>query len=231
MEHEMKNRPETGVTISLQIPAQDPDLFKNKATNDVLLLLSRHRFEEFTIGELARQTGHTKPTVGRAVDILRGNDLVTEESGGNRRLIGINRERLAVPEDPYLQIPQQEFQKPAKAAVDELKDDLEGVLGIVLYGSVARGEADRRSDIDLWVLVAENRAQSQRMANNIELDLKEETYNNERYSYDIDVEEVSSIPRYTKNIRDIVLSGIPVYETSEFEKVQKLLMNEVAEDE
>lgn len=231
MEYEMKQESGGGITISLQIPARDPDLFKNKATDDVLLLLSRYRFEEFTIADLARRTGHTKPTVGRAVDVLRDNDLVIEEAGGNRRLIQVNRERLTVPDDPYLRIPQQEFHRPVKEAVEELRNGLENVLGIVLYGSVARGEADRRSDIDLWVLVSEHRAQSQRTANTIELDLEDQSYDNERYSYDIDVEEVSSIPRYTDNVREIVVSGITVYETDQFEKVQQLLMHEASTDE
>lgn len=230
MESETKLTPGVGTAVSVSIPARDPDLFKHKATNDVLLLLSRHRFEEFTIGQLARQTGHTKPTVGRAVDVLSGNDLVVEESEGNRRLIEINRERLTVPQDPLMQIPQEEFQQPVKAAVDELEQDVEDVLGIVLYGSVARGEADRRSDIDLWVLVSENRAECQRRVNELELDLEEETFDGERYSYDIDVEEVSSVPRYTENVREIVLSGITMYETEQFEKVQKLLQNEVDDE-
>nr|WP_274326211.1 nucleotidyltransferase domain-containing protein [Halosimplex aquaticum] len=30
-----------------------------------------------------------------------------------------------------------------------------------MFGSVARGEADRRSDIDLWVLVEEDRMTNQ----------------------------------------------------------------------
>lgn len=230
MEREVKRGAVEGVAISLPIPARDPDLFKHKATNDVLLLLSRHRFEEFTIGELARQTGHTKPTAGRAVDVLSGNDLVVEESEGNRRLIEINRERLAVPDDPLMQISQEEFQEPVKAAVEALRNDVEQVLGIVLFGSVARGGADRRSDVDLWVLVAEDRAESQRRVNELELDLEEETFDGERYSYDIDVEEVASVPRYTENVREIVLSGITMYETEQFEKVQKLLRNEVDDE-
>ena len=226
----MKHNSGPGLAVSLSIPARDPDLFKHKATNDVLLLLSRHRFDEFTIGELSRQIGHTKPTVSRAVDVLKRNALVKEQSEGNRRLIQINRSRLTVPEDPLMQIPQEEYQQPVKAAVDALKDDVEQVLGIVLYGSIARGEADRRSDIDLWMLVAEDRAESQRRVNELELDLEEETFDGERYFYDIDVEEVSSVPRYTENVREIVLSGITMYETEQFEKVQKLLRNEVNDE-
>lgn len=231
MKHDMKQNPTAGITISLQIPVQDPDLFKNKATDDVLLFLSRHRFDEFTLGEVATRTGHTKPTVGRAVDVLTANDLVVEEASGTRRLVQINRERLTVPDDPFLQIPQVEYHEPVKAAVDELQERLENVLGIVLYGSVARGEADRRSDIDLWVLVSEQRAASQRTANEIERDLEERTFETTRYDYDIDVETVSSVPTYTEDIREIVLSGLPLYETAAFETVTNLLVNEVESHE
>lgn len=231
MERDVKQDSNAGITVSLQVPARDPDLFKHKATDDVLSLVSRHRFDEFTIGGLARRTGHTKPTVGRAVDVLEGNDLVTTRHEGNRRLVGINRERLWVPDDPYLRIPQREFHEPVKAAVDELTDTLDSVLGIVLYGSVARGDADRRSDVDLWVLVSENRAESQRAANAVERDLEDREFETGRYDYDVDVESVSTLPRYTEGVRDIVVSGITMYETPEFETVEKLLVNEVADDE
>lgn len=231
MEREMNGDSEGGIEISLQIPVQDPDLFKNKATNDVLLLLSRHRFDEFTIGGLADRTGHTKPSVGRAVDTLAANDLVTDEPEGNRRSIGINRARLSVPNDPYLQIPQREFHEPVRVAVEKLRPVLDNILGIVLYGSVARGEADRRSDIDLWILVSGNRAESQRAVNAVERGLENRKFEGERYYYDIDVETVASVPRYTDDIREIILSGIPLYETSEFETVEKLLANEVDDDE
>jgi predicted nucleotidyltransferase len=231
MKHEMEQDRDPGISISLRVPVRDPDLFKNKATDDVLLFLSRHRFDEFTIGELSRRTDHTKPTVGRAVDVLIGNDLVRENAEGNRRLIRINRDRLFVPDDPFLRIPQREFHRPVKAAVDELGNRLDNLLAIVLYGSVARGEADRRSDIDLWVLVSNERAASRRTVNEIEMDLKERTFDTGRYEYNIDVEAVSSVPRYTEDVRSIVRSGISLYETSEFETVERLLLNEAGEDE
>lgn len=231
MERETKEDSEEGIEISLQIPVKDANLFKNKATNDVLLLLSRHRFDEFTIGGLADRTGHTKPSVSRAVDVLAANELVTDEAEGNRRSIGINRARLSVPDDPYLQIPQREFHEPVRIAVEKLRPVLDNILGIVLYGSVARGEADRRSDIDLWILISGNRAEGQRAVNAVERGLENQEFEGDRYEYDIDVETVSSIPRYTDDIREIVTSGIPVYETPEFETVEKLLMNEVNDDE
>lgn len=230
MSHRVKQESDLGISISLQIPTQDPELYKNKATDDVLLFLSRHRFEDFSLAEIATQTEHTKPTVGRAVDVLETNGLVTERASGTQRLVSINRDRLSVPDDPFLRIPQPEFQRPVKVAVDVLEERVENLLGIVLYGSVARGEADRRSDIDLWVLVSENRPAAQRTANEIARDLEDREFETGRYAYDIDVEAVSSIPTYTEDVRDIVLSGIAVYATSAFETVESLLMNEVDDE-
>ena len=227
MSHQMKSERQAGVNISLDIPAREPELFKNKSTNDVLLLLCRHRLDAFSLSEIAKQTGNTPPTVKRAVDVLEKNDLVVQESSGTQRSVRINRERLSVPDDPILQIPQAEFHIPVKTAVEELEKAIENPIGILLYGSVARGEADRRSDIDIWVLVSEDRAAGQRAANEVALELEERQFDSGRYAYDIDVEDASSIPMYTSDIREIVLSGIPLYKTTQFETVERLLMNEV----
>jgi Nucleotidyltransferase domain. len=118
-----------------------------------------------------------------------------------------------------------------KAAVEKLRENITEVVGIILYGSVARGEADRRSDIDLWVLTRSGRAESQREANAIARDLEEAEFDGNRYAYDIDVEAVQAIPTYTEDIREIVVSGIPVYKTSDFETVENLLLEEGGDNE
>jgi len=231
MSHETESSPEQGVSISVPIPASDADLFKSKATNDILLFLTNHRFEQFSQREVADQIGHSQQTVRRAINTLVENGLVVESPENNQRLVRINRERLAVPDDPLLRIPQPEFQKPVKAAVDELTGCLDGLIGIVLYGSVARGEADRRSDIDLWVLTTTDRAPNQREANAVGSDLEDAEFDGNRYAYDIDVETVQGIPTYTEDIRQIVVSGIPIYSTNKFETVEKLLLEEGGSDE
>ena len=231
MSHETESSPEQGVSISVPIPASDADLFKSKATNDILLFLTNQRFEQFSQREVADQIGHSQQTVRRAINTLVENGLVVESPENNQRLVRINRERLAVPDDPLLRIPQPEFQKPMKAAVDELTGCLDGLIGIVLYGSVARGEADRRSDIDLWVLTTNDRAPNQREANAVGSDLEDAEFDGNRYAYDIDVEAVQAIPTYTEEVREIVVSGIPIYRTTKFETVEKLLLEEGGSDE
>lgn len=231
MSRETESNATQGVSISVPIPAADADLFKSKATNDILLFLTNHRFKQFSQREVADQIGHSQQTVRRAINTLVENELVVESPENNQRLVQINRERLAIPDDPLLRIPQPEFQKPVKAAVDELTDRLEGVIGIVLYGSVARGEADRRSDIDLWVLTTNDRAPNQREANAVGRDLEDAEFDGNRYAYDIDVEAVQAIPTYTEDIREIVVSGIPIYSTTKFETVEKLLLEGGDSDE
>jgi len=192
----------------------------------VLLFLSRRNFEKYSISEIATYTEHSEPSVKRSVDVLSENGIVEDSPEGNQRLVEINRDKLSIPDDPYLQIPQKEFQKPAKAAAEEIKSELEGIQAIILYGSVARGEADRRSDIDLWVLVSEDRPREQRKANKIRKEIEEKKFDGDRYGFDIDVESVSSIPNYTEELREIVLSGITLYRKENFVAVRNLIEEE-----
>ncbi|MFC6765224.1 nucleotidyltransferase domain-containing protein [Natrinema soli] len=165
------------------------------------------------------------------MNVLSSNDLVTESPKSNQRLVQINRQRLSIPDDSILRIPQSEYHQPVKTAVTKLRENISDVVGIILYGSVARGDADRRSDIDLWLLTRSGRAESQREANAIARDLEEMEFDGDRYAYDIDVEAVQAIPAYTDDIREIIVSGIPVYKTSDFETVETLLLEEGAADE
>ncbi len=224
MGHEKELSETSGASVSLSIPVRDPDIFKHKATADVLLFLSNHRFSEFSIREIANQVAHSHQSVRRAVNVLSTNGLVVESPEGTQRLIQINRNQLSVPDDPILRIPQAEFHKPVKTASEKLQNQISDVVGIILYGSVARGEADRRSDIDLWVLTRSGRAESQREANAIARELEEIEFDGGRYAYDIDVEAVQSIPSYTEDIREIVVSGIPIYKTDDYATVENILL-------
>ncbi len=205
------------------MPANDPDLYGYGAVDDVLLFLSRHRYDRFTPGELAEWIDFSEMTIRRAVDVLAKNDLVEYKPEGNRKPVQINRSRLSVPDDPILRISQEEYHQPVRAAVDELTAELEGVLGIVLYGSVARGEADRRSDVDLWVVVRGERGTAQRAANRIKDELEERRFDGDRFAFDIAVESVDSVPSFTDDVREIVRSGINVYRTDDFEKLRDIL--------
>jgi len=217
--------PENGSQLLLDIPATNTDLFRSQTVHDLLSFLSRYHTEEFSITELVDAVAYSQPSVSKAVDVLAANDLVIDRRDGNTRLVQINPNRLSRPDDPVLQIPQAEFQTPVRTAVDHLRKDLDAVIGIVLYGSVARGEADRRSDIDLWILVEEDRMTNQRAANRVRQDLEEMEFDTGRYAYEIDVEALPAVPSYVDELREILSDGLVVHETEKFDTVQSMVFH------
>lgn len=214
-----------GAKITLDIPTPDTTLFRSQAVHDTLSFLCRYHTDEFSITELTDAVDYSQPSVSKAVDVLVANDLVVERRDGNTRSVHINRDRLSRPDDPFLAIPQSEFQTPVRTAVDDLLDRLEDVIGIVLYGSVARGDADRRSDIDLWVLVEEDRMANQRTANRVRQHLEDQTFDTGRYAYEIDVEALPAIPNYVEEVRDILSDGLVVYDSEKFDTVRRMLFH------
>lgn len=211
--------------ISLDIPTQDASIFKSQAVHDVLSFLSRYHTDEFSITELTNAVDYSQPTITKAVDIVAANDLVIDRRDGNARLVRINPERLSRPDDPVLRIPQAEFHTPVRTAVEMLVEQLDNILGVVLYGSVARGDADRRSDIDLWVLVEDDRMATQRTANRIRQDLEDQEFDTGRYAYEIDVEALPAVPNYTEELRDVLSGGLVVYDSERFETVRKMVFH------
>lgn len=225
MKSKSNTNTEAGARISLDIPAQDTRLFKSQAVHDVLSFLSRYHADEFSITELADAVDYSRPTITKAVDTLVANDLITDRRDGNTRLTQVNRERLSRPDDPLLQIPQAEFHAPVRTAVEQLVEQLDTVIGIVLYGSVARGTADRRSDIDLWVLVEQDRMTNQRTANTIRQDLEDQEFDTGRYAYEIDVEALPAVPNYTEELQEILSDGIVIRDTEKFDTVREMVFH------
>ncbi|WP_436908657.1 nucleotidyltransferase domain-containing protein [Halosimplex marinum] len=193
-------------TVELPVPAPEPDLFRHTATDDLLRLLFDNPYEQFTIRELSRLTDNAAQSVKRAVDVLEANGLVVVEAGGNRRLVGINRARVTKPDDPVLRIPQPEFHRPVRAALERIRDDLGEVRGALVFGSVARGQADRRSDIDLWVL-AGDRADQHR-ANELAKELGGERFDGDRYEFQILVETPESARSHADRLEDVFTDAI-----------------------
>ena len=211
--------------ISLDIPAQDSRIFGSETGHAVLCFLSRNHTDEFSITDLAAAVEYSRTSVSKAVDLLASNELVVDRREGNTRWVRINPERLSRPDDPILNIPQAEFQRPVRDAVEKLGSELANVLGIVLYGSVARGEADRRSDIDLWVLVEEDRLAAQRTANDVRQTLEAREFDTGRYEYEIDVESLPAVPGYTEELREILSDGLVLHSSEKFETVQGMVLH------
>jgi predicted nucleotidyltransferase len=211
-------------TVGIPIPTPEPDLFRHAATDDILCLLADNPYEQFTIRKLARLTNNAAQSVKRAVDVLEPNGLVVTETKGNRRLVGINRVRVSKPDDPVLQTPQAEFHPPVRAALDRLQTELDDVKGILVFGSVARGRADRQSDIDLWVL-ASDRGQQHR-ANELAKELGQERFDGDRYEFQILVETLESARGHGDRLEDVFANGITLVDSDTLRKLKHEVLSD-----
>jgi predicted nucleotidyltransferase len=164
-----KDMPEesAGATIGLPLPIRESSLFKHGASPHILNFLSDNPETNVSIRQLSTVTPQSERATRDAVDALEANNLIETFHEGNARRVQINRAQLTKPGDPIRSIPQTEFQTPVRVAQRYLQDELEDIRGIILFGSVARGTADRRSDIDLWVLVDGDRMEKRHAANKL----------------------------------------------------------------
>jgi len=210
-------------TVGLPIPPPEPDLFRHSATADILRLLVDNPYEQFTVRELGRLTDTPAQSVKRAVDVLEPNGIVDATREGNSRLISINRTRVSVPADPIIRIPQPEFHQPVRTAIEHLQAELESTVGVLLFGSVARGNADRQSDIDLWVLATERGIQH--TANEIAKELGNERFDGDRYEFQILVETPDSARQQADRLREIFTDAITLVESEELTRLKGEVLN------
>jgi len=201
----------TQPTVGVPVPPPDPDLFRHSATAELLRVLVDNPYEDFTIRQLGRLTDTAAQSVKRAVDVLEANRVVVAERDGNRRLISINRTHLTNPDDPILRIPQPEFHQPVRTAVTRLQDEIESTAGVLLFGSVARGEADRQSDIDLWMLAIE--PGTQHTANEVAKELGQQRFNGDRYEFQVLVETPDSARGQANKLREIFTDAITLVDS------------------
>jgi len=100
-------------------------------------------------------------------------------------------------------------------------EDINAVLGIVVFGSVARGDADRQSDIDVFVVVDGNRTSARRAVTDVVADLSETRFNGERFTFEPYVESADSTHRAGAKLQDIFMEGITVVGTERFASLRK----------
>jgi predicted nucleotidyltransferase len=106
--------------------------------------------EEFTGRRIHQVLGRgSEQGVRKAADRLVGQGVVSRRQAGQAKLYSLNRSHLAA---PYI-----EGLGSLRAQLIERLTDLaesweEPAAAVFLFGSVARGEADARSDLDLFVL-------------------------------------------------------------------------------
>jgi predicted nucleotidyltransferase len=209
-----------GSYVRLPVPLREPDVFRHGATADVLHVLVDNPDREFTNRELHRMTGRGLSGVNAAVDTLEALGVIDVDRAGRANGVRIDPTMLVKPDDPVSAIPQAEYHPPIRWVLDELNERIDGSVGVVLFGSVACGKADRTSDIDLFVIVEDDRMQAQRGAHAIEQEIVEERFDGERYEAHIVVETRESAPNHDR-IGDILSEGLTLRETPALDAVKQ----------
>jgi predicted nucleotidyltransferase len=205
--------------IRLPVPLGDPDAFRYGATADILHILVDNPDRAFTNRELHRVTGRGLSGVNAAVDTLEALDVITVDRSGRGNAVRMDPEMLVKPDDPVTAIPQTEYHAPIRAILTELEERIAEDLGVVLFGSVARGTADRTSDIDLFLVVDEDRMQAQREAHTIEQEIADEQFHSERYEAHIVVEPKESAVDHDR-IDDVLAEGLTLRDSPALDTVK-----------
>lgn len=213
------DRTEPGVLLPIPLPSVR--VFRNQAMDDILELLYRNPHEEFGVRELRTVTGHGAQTVDTALDLFTQLNLIKARREGNRKLISINRDRIQKPDDPIIAIPQESFRTPVKTFLDELRDRQDNLVGVVVFGSVARGEADRTSDIDLFIVVADDLMAARRTVHEIRQELSTREFEANRYEFQVMVESIASADQYGEKLQTIFSEGITLYQTDRLDEVRQ----------
>jgi Nucleotidyltransferase domain. len=210
----------SGVFLSLPLP--NKQVFRYQAADDILELLYRNPHREFTVTQLRETTGHGGKSVDNAIKILESLELIQQRREGRQSLIRINQARIRKPDDPLLEIPQQGFRKPVREFLEEAKERQgENLVAVILFGSVARGEADRASDIDIQVIVEEGLLESRRDLQDVRQGIEEKKFGGNRYEVQLLVESVESAESYGEKLQEIFSEGIKLYSTEKFEDVRE----------
>jgi len=207
-------------TIELEYPFPEERIFRYQAMQDVLSVVIDQPYSEFTIGELATLIDGNQATVSKAVKLLSAVGILKTQKVGRKQYVGINRDRLNKP-DPVFSIPQSEFHKPVRTFLDQLEDEVDQLVGVVLFGSVARGEADRASDIDLLIIVEEDKTAARRAVQSIVRELQETKFDGNRYTFQPLVESIESARRIGDRLREQFDDGITLIGSDELTEVRK----------
>lgn len=215
------------VTIGIDaFPDSDIDVFRIGVADDILRLLADAHETEFTIPELVDQTGVARSTVWRAVKLLDTIGAVRIRETPQRNYVGINTDRLQK-DDPVLAIEQSEFHDPVRSFVQGVEsvcsdaDEITELLGIVVFGSVARGDADRQSDIDLFVVVEGDRTSARRKITDLVAELETERFDGDRFEFELYVESADSARRAGTKLGKVFSEGITLYGTDQLQTIKK----------
>lgn len=225
---------QTKARVSLEFPFPEERVFRYQAMQDVLHHLVNNPVEWFTQKELAAITGADVSSISRATDLLDKLGVLEIADGVPTR-IRISQDHLER-DDPLFSVPQEEFRPPLRTFLDQLETELEeagevtGLAGVVLFGSVARGTADRSSDIDLLLVVEGDLTLARRLGTKTARELEDRKFGGDRYEFEVLVETPESALSHGEELKELFRDGIVLKRTDGLREVRDSLFLDSQED-
>lgn len=211
--------------VELRLPLPEEQIFRYAAMDDILEITATNPTDEFSNRELQQLTGYGGPSVTKALSLLGALGLVHRRDTGGKTLYQVDETRLLETDDPLLEIPQEAFRSPLEEFVERVEAEVPSLAGVICFGSVARGEADRSSDIDAFVLVGvdDDLVSARRSVAGIKQALEDRTFDGQRYEFEPFVESVESATNRGNDLRPIFREGVSLYETATLDRVRRIV--------
>lgn len=134
-----------------------PSLFRNTTSSRVLATILRYPDREWTGRELARESGCAPTHTLRELERIFDEGLVRVRPVGRANVWGLHAGHALIPELSRIASMESMSRERLFATIRKGLERSPGILRIVLFGSIARGEERPRSDVDLFVLVRTDR--------------------------------------------------------------------------
>ncbi|MEW5936973.1 MAG: nucleotidyltransferase domain-containing protein [Candidatus Thermoplasmatota archaeon] len=127
-----------------------------------------HPDEEFYLRELARLLGTSPMTVKRSLDLLVSDLLILRKERKNQILYKANVSSQAF---RFAKVSYNLSMLESAKVVETLLDNMPGIISIILYGSFAKGENDRHSDLDLLVISMAKKVRPMKIGERLGMDV------------------------------------------------------------
>ncbi len=120
----------------------------SKTKQNILTLLILNEGKAYYIREIARLIGSSPMGALKALRKLEQEGIVISEKRGTQKFYSVNKESPTYAELKGLAIKSFGIARILK----DILADLKGIQEAFVYGSLAKGEMDARSDIDLFII-------------------------------------------------------------------------------
>jgi len=122
---------------------------KNLPLMQIAAFFLKNPYTEIYLRQLAKELKLSPYSVMRNIDLLIKENLIKEERRANLRYFKADTDGLFF---RHLKIAFNVGTLSKTGIIDFLKENISNISSIVLFGSIAKGEDDKKSDVDMLVI-------------------------------------------------------------------------------